>query len=194
MIGFLSRYGSLRIRFIGTLLVVIGLAGCTGNIRNQDVATIAREVKRVTSAEPHDLVWFSPVLQVSRWRTRFCCYDTLYYRLAAGETRESDARIYGLLIDAHYGGEIRHYDLVKFPDASSRFTRERRHDIERCQFFNSLIYACLFRDLVYVDLSRSELDSGQSNGLRLTLGSGTRDYETIDLPANFIRGFLAAVK
>ncbi|MGH8498490.1 MAG: hypothetical protein ACRERV_06770 [Methylococcales bacterium] len=194
MIGFRTRKKSFRICLIGYLLVLINLFACTGNIRNQTAATIAGEVKLVTSVESRDLLWFSPVLQVSRWRTRFCCYDNVYYRLSAGEPSESAAKVYRLLIDADYGGEIRHYDVVRFPDATSRLTKEHRHEIERCQFFNSLIYACLFRDHVYVDLSRSELESGQSKGLQLILGSGTRDYETIDLPGNFIRGFLAAVK
>ncbi len=175
-------------------LLVISVFGCVGNIRNQTAVTIAREVKHTTSADSHGLVWFSPMLQVSRWRTRFCCYDTLYYRLAAGEPKASTARVYRLLIIAHYGGDIRRYDIVTFPDSSSRFTEGRRHEIERCQFFNSLIYACLFRNHAYVDLSGSELESAQENGLRLTLSSKTRDYETVDLPANFIRGFLAAVK
>ncbi|MCI0653089.1 MAG: hypothetical protein L0Y39_01230 [Methylococcaceae bacterium] len=189
-----NQYRIRKIRLIGTLFVLINLFACAGNIRNQAAATIAGEVKHVTSSEPHDLVWFSPVLQVSRWRTRFCCYDRVYYRLSASDARESAARVYRLLINADYGGEIRHYDVVRFPGAATRFTKERRHEVERCQFFNSLIYACLFRDHVYVDLSRSELESGQSKGLQLKLGSRTRDYETIDLPANFIRGFLDAVK
>ena len=36
--------------------------------------------------------------------------------------------------DADYGGDLRHYDAVKFADDSSRQTVNHRHHIERCQF------------------------------------------------------------
>jgi len=91
-------------------------------------------------------------------------------------------------IAADYGGDRRHYDAVKFADGSSRQTVNHRHDTERCQFFNSMVYSCLFHDRASLDLSLPGLDAARLKGLWLTLCSGKQDYETIDLPANISRG------
>lgn len=193
MIWFDERGKSPPYLLIGVTLTAIFLFGCAG-IRAQAPATIASEVEHVAAAAPGQLAWFSPVLRVSRYRQRFCCYNTVSYRLAASEAGTASGRIYRLLVDAHYGGEPRHYDRAKFTDAASRRIGGLRHDIGRCQFFNQLYFGCLYRDRFYLDLSRSELERSQSDGLQLMLASESRDYETLDLPANFIRGFLAALK
>ena len=59
---------------------------------------------------------------------------------------------------------------------------------------NNLVYACLFRDRASFELSRTELDAAQLTGLNLSLYSDQQDYESIDLPANYIQGFLQAVQ
>jgi hypothetical protein len=97
-------------------------------------------------------------------------------------------------IDAHYGGTLRHYDAIKFADGSSRPVGFHSHDTERCQFFNNMVYACLFRDRASLELSRSELEAARFKGLKLTLNSDKQGYESIDLPANYIQGFLQAVQ
>ncbi len=140
-----------------------------------------------------DRVWRAPELEVRHYRTLFYGYDTVYYRLAAQKSPSGGLR-YQLSIDAHYGGDLRHYEAVKFADGSSRPLDRRQHDTERCQFFNSLVYACLFRDQVRLELSPAELEAAQGNGLRMTLSSAVQDYEAIELPANYIRGFLQAVQ
>ena len=92
--------------------------------------------------------------------------------------------------DADYGGDLRHYDAVKFADDSSRQTVNHRHHIERCQFFNSMFYSCLYHDRASFKFSHTELVAARMKELQLTLSSGKQDYESIVLPANYIQGFL----
>ena len=69
-----------------------------------------------------------------------------------------------------------------------------RHDTERCQFFNSMVYSCLYHDRASLVLSESELVAARINGIQFTLSSGKKDYESIVLPANYIQGFLQATE
>jgi hypothetical protein len=125
----------------------IGISGCTQNVREQSPATIADSVKHISRPDQPELSWFAPELHVSHYRTLFCGYDTVDYRLAAPEYPKNKANpVYRLLVDAHYGGNVRHYDFAKMPDVSTREIVHDQHDTERCQIFNSLISSCLYRD------------------------------------------------
>jgi len=177
------------------LIVFLGLVGCTGNIRKESSSSIAQSVTHTSMPGGEGLAWVGPELQVQHFRTLFYGHDTVYYRLAAREPSTTPGiPVYHMLIDAHYGGNLRHYDVVKFADGTLRPTADHQHGAERCQFFNNLVYACLFRDQVSLSLSRSELEDARANGLQFTLSSGTQDYERIELPANYVQGFLQAVR
>jgi hypothetical protein len=79
------------------------------------------------------------------------------------------------------------------PDTSTRGVVHEQHDTERCQIFNSLISSCLYRDRFDLKLSQLELESGLANGIKVLLRSETQEYEVLDLPSNYIQGFLMAV-
>ena len=83
---------------------------------------------------------------------------------------------------------------MKFDDGSSRQTVNHRHETERCQYFNNMVYSCLYHDRASLELSKSELDAARLKGLQLTLSSGSQDYESIVLPANYIQGFLQTIQ
>lgn len=176
------------------LVVTIAISSCTQNVREQSPNKIADSVKHISRAGYPDFAWFAPELHVSHYRTLFYGYDTVDYRLAAPEHPKIKANSgFRLLVDAHYGGNVRHYDFVKLPDASIREVNHKQHDAERCQIFNSLISSCLYRDQFSLNLSRSELALGLANGIKLVLLSGTEEYETLDLPSNYLQGFFKAV-
>jgi len=175
------------------LIAVASLLGCAANLREALPGSIAQSVKESVTVVGQYSVWRSPSLQVSHYRTLFYGYDSVYYWLVARKSPKGGA-LYEMSIAADYGGDLRHYDAVKFADGSSCPTGSHRHDTERCQFFNSLVYACLFHDWASLNLSLPELEAARLKGLRFTLSSGKQDYETIDLPANYIQGFLQAVQ
>lgn len=80
------------------------------------------------------------------------------------------------------------------PDASTREAVHEQHDTERCQIFNSLISSCLYRDRFSLNLSRSELEFGLVKGIQFLFRSETQEYEALDLPSNYIQGFLKAIE
>ncbi|MDD2658430.1 MAG: hypothetical protein PHY54_01960 [Methylococcales bacterium] len=172
------------------LAVFMQISGCAGNVREESADTVAERVKHVSTANKQGLAWLAPYLHLSHYRTLFYGYDTVDYRLAAPETTANGG--FRLLIDASYGGNLRHYDLARFPDLSTRVISHRQHDVERCQLFNYMISSCLYRDLFSLDLSRSDLENARTSGLQILLSSGKQDYERINLPANYIQGFLKA--
>jgi hypothetical protein len=177
------------------LAAIIHVSGCTENVRGQSPDAIAERVKHVSTPDQPDLAWFAPELHISHYRTLFYGYDTVDYRLAAPE--HSGTKTNGnfrLLVDAHYGGNIRHYDFVKMPDASTRGISHHQHDTERCQIFNSLISSCLYRDRFSLNLSRHDLEQAHVDGLQFSLTSETQDYERLDIPSNYIQGFLKAIE
>ena len=173
------------------LATCLGLVGCSSHIRNAS----SSEIERLVSFDAHreQPAWLAPELQVQHYRQLFYGYDTVYYRLAKldGVERNGDASVQ-LLIDAHYGGDRRHYDLAKEADGTTRKTKARDHQAERCQFFNNLVYSCLYRDRASLDLQRSELEQARRMGLTITLSSSNADYERIELPPAYIDGFLQA--
>jgi hypothetical protein len=177
------------------LIAIIQVTGCVGNVREESPDKIAASVKHVSRLDKQELAWFAPELHLSHYRTLFYGYNTIDYRLAATEypgTKTNEG--FRLLIDANYGGNIRHYHFARFADESTRIINHYRHDTERCQTFNSLISSCLYRDRFSLNLSRSDLENARVAGLQLLLTSGAQDYERIDLPSNYIQGFLKAIE
>ena len=177
------------------LAAIIQVVGCVENVRGESPDAIAGSVKHVSRLDKQDLTWFAPELHLSHYRTSFYGYDTMDYRLAAPEyprTKTNDG--FRLLIDASYGGDIRHYDFARLADDTTRVINHYQHDIERCQVFNSLISSCLYRDRFSLNLSQSDLQNARVSGLQLLLTSGAQHYERIDLPSNYIQGFLKAIE
>ena len=177
------------------LAMIIQAIGCVENIREQSPDAIASSVKHVSRLDKQVLTWFAPELHLSQYRTLFYGYDTIDYRLAAPEypqTKKTDG--FRLLIDASYGGDIRHYDFARLANDTTRVINHYQHDIERCQVFNSLISSCLYRDRFSLNLSQSDLQNARVSGLQLLLTSGAQHYERIDLPSNYIQGFLKAIE
>jgi hypothetical protein len=172
------------------LAAITQVSGCTENVREQSPDVIAERVKHVLMPDQPDLAWFAPELHIRHYRTLFYGYDTVDYRLAAPE-HYGDFR---LLVDAHYSVNLRHYDFTKMADASTRGTSHHQHDTERCQIFNSLISSRLYRDRFSLDISRSDLEHARVNGLQLSLTPKTQDYERLDLPSNYIQGFVKAIE
>ena len=172
---------------------LVSLLGCAVNPREASPDSFAQYVKASVRVVGQDSEWRGPVLQVRHYRTLFYGYDSVDYWLVARKS-PTQSDLYELLIRADYGGELRHYDTVKFADGSNRPTINRQHNTERCQFFNNLVYACLFVDQVSVELSQAELVTAKAKGLGLTLSSGMQDYESIDLPAQYLQGFLLGIE
>ncbi|POZ53066.1 hypothetical protein [Methylovulum psychrotolerans] len=169
-------------------LVLVGCAllpACTDNIRQAPAAQIAQQTEHSSSPDPQGLTWFAPVLHLSQYRTLFFGYDTVNYRLASADTNSG----FRLLIDINYGGAVRHYDFAQL-DGQSRPLSHQRHIAERCQLFNSLISSCIYQDLLSLDLAAADLAQARQTGLHLQLASATLRYEALDLPANYIQGFL----
>ncbi len=184
-----------KIIYVVFITAAIGNSGCTQNVREQSPDAIAGSVNHVSSTDYPDLTWFAPELHVSHYRTLFYGYDTVDYRLAAPEHPNNQANPgYRILVEAHYGGNVRHYDFAKMPDASTHEVSHKQHDAERCQIFNSLISSCLYRDRFSLYLSMSKLESGLTNGIKLLFRSEKQEYETLDLPSNYIQGFLKAIE
>ena len=177
------------------LVAIIQVIGCVENVREESPDTIAGSVKHVSRLNKQDLTWFAPELHLSYYHTLFYGYDTMDYRLAAPEypqTQTNDG--FRLLIDASYGGDIRHYDFARLANDTTRVINHYQHEIERCQVFNSLISSCLYRDRFSLNLSQSDLQNARVSGLQLLLTSGAQHYERIDLPSNYIQGFLKAIE
>jgi hypothetical protein len=189
------KHGAIRNVCNAAFLAAIIQVGCVENVRDESPDAIAGSVKHVSRLDKQDLTWFAPELHLSHYRTLFYGYDTMDYRLAAPEypqTKTNDG--FRLLIDASYGGDIRHYDFARLADDTTRVINHYQHDIERCQVFNSLISSCLYRDRFSLNLSRSDLQNARVSGLQLLLTSGAQHYERIDLPSNYIQGFLKAIE
>ena len=177
------------------LAVIIQVIGCVENVREESPDTIAGSVKHDSIPDKQNLTWFAPELHLSHYRTLFYGYDTIDYRLAASEypeTKTNDS--FRLLIDANYGGNVRHYAFARLADESTRVINHYQHDTQQCKLFNSLISSCLYRDRFSLNLSRSDLEHARVAGLQLLLTSGAQDYERIDLPLNYIQGFLKAIE
>lgn len=184
---------SIKILIVSSF-VIFFLTSCMSNARQKSGQSAADERRAGTASGFNAPIWYSPVLKKRSWRTRFCCYNTVYYRLVAEPSIDRAIPKFIVLIDANYGGNVRQYELVHFPDATSRRTQTRTHEVERCQIFGRLNASCLYHDRLSVPISYSDLLNAQSHGLKMTLGSTNRNYESIDVPAEFIRNFLSALR
>ncbi len=166
------------------------LSSCADNIREQSADEIAGRIARAAKSDSQGFLWRAPDLYSSQYRTLFFGYDTLKYHLLTPENQSNGFR---LLVQANYGGAMRHYELAKFADQSTRALAPQQHFAERCQLFNSLISSCLYQDQFALALSASDLQRARLTGLNVVLQSHSQQYEAIDLPAAYIEGFLKAV-
>jgi hypothetical protein len=176
----------------GLCFTVFYLTGCANNS-----ALISKEIEygiKNESFEGYEILT-APELQTSHFRTLFYGYDTVYFRLRATKTERPSSKIfYQLLVDANYGGPVRQYKQARYIDGASYQSSKLDHDIIRCQFFGSMVNSCLYRDKAELTLESSVLEAGRRQGLSLTLGSQDGDYETIELPAQYIDRFLHAAE
>jgi hypothetical protein len=140
----------------------------------------------------------APDLNVQHFRVAFYGYNTVSYHLAAVKDNQSSSLNYQLQFDAKYGivgtYYVRHYDVAKFQNGVLTPTTQLRHDALSCQVYGDMVNGCLFRDRANVVISAEQLEAGRQSGLTLILGSADKDYETLDLPAQYIDGFLKAVQ
>lgn len=174
------------------LAAILHISGCTENIREAPANTITKAIEHLATPDDKGLAWFAPELHNSQYRTLFFGYDTLDYRLAAPE--HADGNNISLLFNVNYGGNVRHYDIAKAVEGTSHTIQQQKHHAVRCQLFNSLISSCLYEGQFSLTLSRSDLAQISKNGLQLQSINGSQRYEHIDLPAEYIQGFLNAIK
>lgn len=178
-----------------SLAAVVFGSGCTENIREEAASAIAKDVKHVSLPDKQGLTWFAPELMVSKYRTLFYGYNTLSYRLAATEAAGSASDGgFRVLFDAQYGGDLRHYDFAKLDEsAMPRPLINQQQYAERCQFFNYMIFSCIYRDRFSLNITLSDLEKARAAGLHILLTSKKTPYESVNLPPNYIQGFLEAI-
>lgn len=171
-----------------------GLYGCATDARQAS----ALQVEQLTSQETvaGERVWSAPELQVRRFRIQFYGYDTVDYRLTAMQVDPTHGAVaYRLSIDANYGSNSpRGYQSAKTPDGVLTPLSQLRHEALRCQLFGNMSSACLYRDRAALELNAAALQAARRDGMALTLGASDKDYERIDLPADYVDGFLRAVE
>jgi len=193
-----SKSGTGFVYIVSLLIYLLVSGGCAENIRAASAFDIQKLTTQKTGVDSSQ-IWSAPELEQRKFRLSFYGYDTVYYRL---ETLKNplvgDAGHYRLIIDANFGtvlgAKIRHYDQAKFADGSILTTEHRQLDTVRCQIFGTMTSACLYRDRAEIELNPAVLAAAQQTGLQLILGSAETDYEQIDLPANYIAGFLQAAQ
>jgi len=139
--------------------------------------------------------WRAPELEHRRYRADLGIYDTLYYGLMASKAQTAgEAPRFEIWFGSHYGGtKPRHYATAK-SDNGSRPLQNLRQATERCQEFANLTSACVYHDSASMVISREQLENAKNLGLKFVLSSGSEDYETIELPAHYVQGFLDAVR
>ena len=179
--------------FMALFMALLHIAGCTENIREAPANLITKSTEHRATPDDKGLAWFAPELHISQYRALFFGYDTLDYRLAAPDHADGDH--VSLLFKVSYGGNIRHYDIATAADADgTRHTiKQQNHHAVRCQIFNSLISSCLYEGQFSLTLSRADLAHISKAGLQLQSINGNR-YEHIDLPVDYVQGFLNASK
>jgi hypothetical protein len=177
-----------------SLAIVLLCTACGVDLRSESAAGIQELVTMNSDADTPLSLVAAPELQVRHFRLKFYGYDTVYYYLQAVKNSQHPLPVFQLVIDANYGGALRHYDTVRMIDGEVYPTLQRRHDTVRCQIFGNMTDSCLYRDRTRIELSQNVLQSFRHNGLSLILAATGTDYETIDLPANYIDGFLLAVQ
>jgi hypothetical protein len=183
----------MKTRLSLCLIALTFLSACSQNVRQEAAADIATTTSKSPTTDGKGYVWRAPELEVRHYRVAIGGYDTLYYGLIAIKPNASqDETVFELWIKSNYGGALRHYNNVKLADGSMRTLGHQQHSVERCQEFSNMTNACIYWDSARMDFSRQDMEAAQQQGLKITLSSGSEDYEKIDLPANYIQGLLQA--
>ncbi|WP_156829904.1 hypothetical protein [Methylovulum miyakonense] len=173
------------------LAATLHISGCAENIREAPANIITNYTEHLAAPDDKGFAWFAPELHNSHYRPLFFGYDTLDYRLAAPE--HADGNNVSLLFKVSYGGDVRHYDITKDAEGTSHTIKQLKHHAVRCQLFNSLISSCLYEGQYSLTLSRSDLEQISKAGLQLQSINGSQLYEHIDLPKDYVQGFLNAI-
>ncbi|QWF71377.1 hypothetical protein KEF85_02490 [Methylomonas paludis] len=188
--------------FKNTLLLclAIGVAGCASDLKYQSAAEIEQQTKIEAFPGSPNQILSAPELQVRHFQEFLYGSNSVsYYLTAHKDSRFAGNTSYWLEFDANYGSShsmanSRRYDMAKTETGLSIPTYHLRHETLRCQEYKGVGDGCLYRDRAEVQLSLADLEAGRHSGLKLILSSANQEYEHIDLPAQYVDGFLRAVQ
>jgi len=184
----LPRLLILNLGMIG----ILSINGCALDAKNASIPEVSAATEHHVDSQQQQ--WNGPELISRRYRTLFFGYDTVYYRLSAKQATNATPQ-YQLLIDINYGSKTkRDYSLAKLTADKILPITTRNHETMRCDFFNSMVFACLFRDRATIDLTMADLQIGATQGLSVQLSSKDAAYDHFDVPAAYIAGVMQAIE
>lgn len=180
------------------MMIILGgallLPGCGANTRDAPSAAAGKPAGG-EAVSPQTHLVRGPELHMQKYRTLFYGYNTVSYHLEAIKPDSPPgAASYRLVFDANYGAQKeRHYDLAIMANGVSYPLVDSRRDTQRCQLFGDMVSACIFRQRSAVELDAATLEAARQSGLVVTLGSKDIAYESLELPGDYVTGFLRSV-
>lgn len=174
---------------------VFWLSACSLNPSHAPSGEIARMTVATPIPHQSDIEYRAPLLRTEHWRVSLGGEDTQSFRLVGHiETGAQAAARHWLAVETEYGGkQPADYRAVQFPGGLSRSLRNLEHRVVRCQVFNTMQSACLYRDDFIIDLLEDELKRFANSGMRLTLLGRNGDQGYLYIPASYLQGYLSAL-
>ena len=173
------------IQFIAFCGLLLTQTACTTDPKLESPQEIAAAVEPVVNDNDPSLQ--GPELTASRYRALFYGYDSVAYRLSAPASGQVSQ--FRLLLDINYGAkQARNYQITPAPPIV-----HTRQESVRCGVYNNFVSACLYRDRGYIDLPAADVRAAADKGISFQLQAADAQDISMELPANYIQGFLQAV-
>lgn len=197
-IGWDDRRGPMRRRLkpesLGLVVTLFLLSACGLTLRHAPPEEIARMTTKTQIPGQPAVELRAPLLRVEHWRVSLGGQDTQSFRLVGRiETGSRSPLRNWLTVETEYGGKPAGYRAARFPDGSLRPLSDVHHTVLRCQEFNALQSACLYRDRMMIDLTGDEIDRYAKTGLTVRLVGKSGDLEKIQVPSNYLQGYLLSL-
>ena len=142
----------------------------------------------------HAVEFRAPLLRIEHWRVFLGGQDTQSFRLVGRAETSAPSRLRNwLAVEIEYGGTPAGYRAARFPDGSLRPLTDVQHTVLRCQEFNALQSACLYRDRFMIELTEGEVERYARTGLTLRLVGKSGNIGKIQVSSNYLQGYLSAL-
>ena len=177
-------------RFDGLVILVLAatgllLAGCATDYSKKPAPAIADATTVKDSAFDAQVRYTGPTLRTERRRGLFMDYHSVSLRsFVDKKSGQSTNQIYVVL---SYVGGLRFYQTASFEGGVQRELLAIDRNVDFCNGG-----FCAYTETLGIQLTDAELESAVS-GMKIRLNAKSGHESFIELPANYVAGFLAAV-
>ena len=168
------------------------LSGCAQNAALIPADDFAKKVAVNTSDFDTDLKYVAPKLYGFKKRGLLSAGDRMKLNLRGWKDKATGKVRHQLYIVIEYDNDWRHYQSASFLGGSNQDLTVIDREVTGCHSYSSLGVFCDYRETLGLSFSDTDLNAAKEEGLKIRINAKSGHENILELPANYIKGYLQA--